>query len=140
MNFVMSELSNQKSLVRVTNKNGRVEFEINQEAVKTTSEGIVIGDLYGYISDVNDIIVKIFGAKDKSELVGKHVLEFLVKEEKTRAVKNSLTSITNNQGMTQKYRIRLKSGEEAKLEVTTTLMKDEQGQNIGFIDFVRKTD
>lgn len=140
MNFVMSELSKQESLVLVTNKNGRVEFEINQEAIKTTSEGIVIGDLYGYISDVNDVIVKIFGAKDKSELVGKHVLELLVKEEKTRAVKNSLASITNNQGMTQKYRVRLKSGEEAKLEVTTTLMKDEEGQNIGFIDLVRKTD
>ncbi len=136
----MSELSKQESLVLLTNKNGRVEFEINQEAIKTTSEGIVIGDLYGYISDVNDIIVRIFGAKDKSELVGKHVLEFLVKEEKARAVKNSLTSITNNQGVTQKYRVRLKSGDEARLEVTTTLMKDEQGQNIGFIDFIRKTD
>ncbi len=134
----MSELSKQESLVHLTNKNGRVEFEINQDAIKTLSEGVVIGDLYGYISDASDITLKILGVKDKSELVGKHVLELLVKEEKTRAVKNSLASITNNQEMTQKYRVSLKSGEEAELEVTTTLMKDEQGQNVGFIDFIRK--
>jgi PAS domain S-box-containing protein len=89
----MSKLSKQENLVLITSKNIRIEFEINQEAIKTTNEGIVVGDLYGYISNVNDTIVKIFGSKDKSELVGKHVFELLVKEEKTRAVNNPLASI-----------------------------------------------
>ncbi len=138
----MSQVSKQENFIIITNKNGRVEFEINQAAVassKNAVEGIIVGDLYGYISDVNESIVKMYGASDKSEIVGKNYLEFLVKEERGPAVQRSIALIMNNQGITQQYRVRLKSGEETTLEVTTTLMRDEQGQNIGFIDFVRKT-
>ena len=138
MSLDMSELSKQESLVIMTNRNGRVEYELNHNAIKDASKGIVIGDLYGYISDVNDTIVKIFGAKNKNEFVGKHILEFLVKEEKVRAIQSSLASIATNQGMTQQYRVQLRSGKETTVEVTTTFIKDETGENIGFIDFVRE--
>ena len=94
--------------------------------------------MYGYISDVNESIVKLYGASDKSEIVGKHYLEFLVKEQRGQAVQRSIASIINNQGMNDEYRIRLKSGEEAKIEVTTSFLMDSDGEKIGFIDVVRK--
>jgi PAS domain S-box-containing protein len=137
----MTAISRPENLVSITNKNGRIEYEIDATAValsKHANDGIVIGDLYGYISDVNETIVRMLGAADKSELVGKHILEFLAKEEKSRAVQNSLASIMGDQGMTGEYKARLKSGEEVTLEVITTLMKDEQGDKIGFIDFIRR--
>jgi len=49
----------------------------------------------------------------------------LIKEERGQAVQRSVTAIMNNQGMTHQYRVILKSGEEATLEVTTTLLRDE---------------
>jgi PAS domain S-box-containing protein len=134
----MPDISEQDSIVLITNKNGRVDYEINQEAIKNIKDGIIIGDLYGYISDVNEAILKIYDAKDKSELVGRHYLEFLAKDEKARAIESSLASITNNQGMTGQYRIRLKNGAEIKFDVITSFIKDEQGGNIGFIDIIRK--
>jgi PAS domain S-box-containing protein len=116
-------------------------MEIEEDAIdpeKNIIEGIIIGDLWGYISDVNEVIVKMYGAKDKSEFVGKHVLEFLVKEEKGRAVQNSLDSIANEQGEKQEYRVRTKSGKEITVEVTTDFISSKQGEKIGFIDIVRK--
>ncbi len=79
-----------------------------------------------------------YGATDKSEFIGKHVLESLVKEERRQAVQDSLDSIMTNKSKTREYRALLKSGKMLSLEVTTTFMKDEQAEKIGFIDIVRK--
>ena len=137
----MSQATEQENFIIITEKNSRVEFEIDQAVVassKNAVDGIIVGDLYGYISDVNESILKMYGASDKSEIVGKHYLEFLVKEERGQAVQRSLASIINNQGMNDEYRVRLKSGEEAKIEVTTSFLMDTDGEKIGFIDVVRK--
>jgi len=137
----MSESSKQENFIIITDKNGRIEFEINQTVVasgKNAVDGIIVGDLYGYISDVNDSIVKMYGASDKSEIVGKHYLEFLVKEERGQAVQRSIASIMNNQEMNDEYRVRLKNGEEVKIEVTTSFFKDQDGEKVGFIDIVKK--
>jgi len=94
--------------------------------------------LYGYISDVNQPILDLYGASDKKEILGKHYLEFLVKEERGKAVQRSIASIINNQGMNDEYRVRLKNGDEAKIEVTAYFLRDPDGEKIGFIDIVRK--
>ncbi|MCW3999486.1 MAG: PAS domain-containing protein [Candidatus Bathyarchaeota archaeon] len=132
----MFKRSQQGNLVLITNKNGRLDFELNQ-ATQTRSEGIVIGDLYGYISDVNDALLKIMGAHDKSEFIGRNILEFLAKEEKARAIQSALDAIANDQGMTQRFRICLQNGKETTLEVSTTFLKDDEGNSIGFIHLVR---
>jgi PAS domain S-box-containing protein len=137
----MSQATNQKNFIIITNKNGRIDFEINQSIVassKNAADGIIVGDLYGYISDVNESIVKMYGASDKSEIVGKHYLEFLVKGERGQAVQRSIAAIINNQELNDEYRVRLKNGEEMKIEVATSFLRDQNGEKIGFIDVVRK--
>ncbi|MCW4009647.1 MAG: PAS domain-containing protein [Candidatus Bathyarchaeota archaeon] len=100
-------------------------------------EGIIVGDLWGYIHDVNEVVVKIFGAADKSEFVGKHVLDFVVKEERSRAVQESLDTIVSNQNTTKEHRVRIKSGKEIRVEVTINLLRDKQGEQIGFVDVIK---
>ena len=107
--------------------------------LRNTSDGVVIGDLWGYITDVNQVILDLFGAKDKKEFVGKHVLNFLIKEERQRAVKESLDSIANGKNKTLNYCVQLKNGQQLMLIVKTMLMKDENGQQTGFVNIV-KTD
>jgi PAS domain S-box-containing protein len=104
---------------------------------KDTTDGVVIGDLWGYISDVNDVVVKWYGANDKSEFVGKHVLEFLMKEERSRAVQESLNSIVSGHERIREYRVRSKTGEELTLNVTISYIRDKDGQKIGFIDIIK---
>jgi len=66
-----------------------------------------MGDLWGYITDVNQVILDLFGAKDKKEFVGQHVFNFLVKEERRRAVEESMNSIVNDKSKTLKYCVHL---------------------------------
>jgi PAS domain S-box-containing protein len=104
--------------------------------LRNTNDGVVIGDLWGYITDVNQVIIDLFGAKDKNEFVGKHVLNFLVKEERQRAVKESLDSITNGKSKTLKYCVQLKNGRQLMLTIKTVLMIDTNGQKTGFVNIV----
>lgn len=105
--------------------------------LRNTNDGVVMGDLWGYITDVNQVILDLYGAKDKKEFVGKNVLNFLVKEERQRAVKESMDSITNGKNKTLNYCIQLKNGQQLTLLVKTILMKDENGNQTGFINIVK---
>lgn len=113
------------------------ESELFSAAIKMSVDGIIIGDLYGYITDVNEAVVRMYGASDKSEFVGKHVIEFLRMEDRARAVQDSLDSIRLGQGRTSEYRALSKSGDEIPIEVTVAFISDEHGENIGFVDIVR---
>jgi len=104
---------------------------------ETSSEAIVMGDLWGYITDVNQAAVKLFGAKDKTEFIGKHVLNFVVKDDRSRAVENSLDSIRRKEGKIEKYGAVLKSGKEIALCVKTAFIVDKEGERVGFIDFIK---
>jgi len=106
-------------------------------AVKMSLDGIIIGDLNGYITDVNDAILKMYGAAEKSEFEGKHVIDFLVESDRESALRDSLDSLSSGQGRTSEYLALSKSGEEVPIEVTTAFLRDENGENIGFVDIVR---
>ena len=101
------------------------------------SDGVIVGDLYGYITDVNDAILKMYGAADKTEFIGKNILNFAVKTDKERAVNDTLNMIIANQGRKSEYRARMKNGEEVPVEVTTAFIRDENGEKIGFVDIIR---
>lgn len=114
------------------------QMEIEESTLENNAaEGVIIGDLWGYISDVNQVIVNMYGAKDKSEFIGKNVLEFLVKEERDRAVKSSLDSIVTGKAKTHQYRVQLKDGKQITVEVTLDFLRNKQGDIIGFIDIIR---
>ena len=109
----------------------------DSEVLKNIKDGVVIGDLWGYITDVNQAIIDMYAADDKNEFIGKHVLNFLIDEERERAVHESLDAITTNKGKTGEYRARLKSGEVILLEVKTRFMRNKKGENTGFVDIVK---
>ena len=107
--------------------------------LKQEKNGVLIGDLWGYISNVNETLVKMFGAENKKEFIQKHVLNFLVEAERLRAVSNSMDSIMNNKGKIQSYKVLLKNGKNATLEVQTALITNKKGEKSGFIDIVKFT-
>jgi PAS domain S-box-containing protein len=113
------------------------ELKLDHAKNRNTSEGVVVGNAWGYISDVNDVILSMFGVKEEDEFVGKNVLEFLLKEEKERAIANSLSVIEEGKARVDVYTVKLKNGKEAKLQVLTDLIEDEDGQRMGFIDIIR---
>lgn len=119
---------------RIKAKGDQLELDDTQRA--SASEGVIIGNLWGYISDVNDFIVSLFSVHNKSELVGKHVLQFLAKEEKTRAIESSLKAIQTEKARTETYVVSLGNGQKLTLEVFVDLLENEDGEKMGFIDII----
>lgn len=106
-------------------------------AIRASLDGIVTGDLNGNIADVNEAVLRMFGSADKSELIGKNVLDFLVEGDRARALQDSMESMKTGKGKTIEYRALTKNGIEIPVEITTGFIKGEQGEPIGFVDIVR---
>jgi PAS domain S-box-containing protein len=113
-----------------------MKSEFVHDTLNTTSDGVIVGDLYGYITDVNESILKMYGTTDKTEFIGKNVFSFAVKNDKQRAVNNSLNMIMADQGQKSEYRAIRKNGEEIQVEVTTAFMRDENAEKIGFVNTI----
>jgi PAS domain S-box-containing protein len=99
--------------------------------------GVIIRDLYGYISDVNEVILQMLEATDKTELVGKHVLNFTFKGDKERVFKDSIKMIMEDTGRKNFFCATTKNGKVISCEMTTDLIKDKDGEKIGFVDTIR---
>jgi PAS domain S-box-containing protein len=93
--------------------------------------------LWGYISDVNDAILKLYGCTDKKEIIGKHMLDFLPKEERARAVQDSLDLIVKDKDTVREYTAVVKNGEKVRLEVSIEHVRDKMGEKIGFVDVIK---
>jgi PAS domain S-box-containing protein len=106
-------------------------------AVKSSLEGVVVVVLYGYITDVNDSVLEMFGAADKRDVVGKHVFNFTSKKDRKRAADDSMRLLMTGKGSKSQYLALTKSGQEVLVEVTTEFINDENGEKIGFVHIVK---
>jgi len=107
-------------------------------AVEMSYDGIVIGDVEGNITYVNESILRMFGGKDKSYFVGKHVLDFVTDDvDKKKAAERSIESVKTGQGWTSQFTVIISNGEKLPIELTATPIKDENGVPIAFIDIIR---
>jgi PAS domain S-box-containing protein len=135
--FTDEDANNSRGLEKIL----ATEMKANQDLSsfsQDTTVGIIIGDLWGYISDVNDVAVKLIGASDKSEIIGKHVLNFILKEERDHVFQESIKAIMNNENRTENCRIKSTNGEIISIQAKVILLKDKQGEKIGFIDIIKK--
>ncbi|MGA2767807.1 MAG: PAS domain S-box protein [Candidatus Bathyarchaeia archaeon] len=119
----------------------QVEQELHRfsVAIKTSLDGVISGDLNGNIADVNEAALRMYGGTDKSDLIGKNVIDLLVERDRTRALHDSMESMRTGRGKTVEYCALTKSGIEIPIEITTAFMKEEQGEPTGFVDIIRNT-
>lgn len=118
-------------------KNNAQEMRVFSQAIKMSLDGIIIGTLDGNITYVNDALLKMHGTADKNDLLGKHVLEFICERDRERATRNSLECLKTGEGMRGEFAALRKNGDEFPVEVTTAIIRNEQGMATGFIDVVR---
>ncbi|MCW4023955.1 MAG: PAS domain S-box protein [Candidatus Bathyarchaeota archaeon] len=106
-------------------------------AVELSLDGVVIGDVDGYITYVNNAALKMFGGLDKKDAIGRHVIEFVAERDRAKVAQRSLTSSLKLDGMVNEFFALKKTGEEFPVEVTTAPIKNSAGKQIGFIDILR---
>jgi PAS domain S-box-containing protein len=120
-----------------SNQDLNQELLVFSQAIKMSIDGIVVGDLSGTITYVNDALMKMYGSADKNDYIGHHILEFIDEKDKARATQHSMKVLETGQGKIGDFAAQTKNGKTVPVEVTTTIIKDCTGAGIGFIDIIR---
>ena len=118
-------------------KKAERELKIFSLAIQKSNDGVVIGELNGNITYVNDAILEMCGNASKNDIIGKHVLEFIAERDRPRVTQNSLESLRTGQSYLGQYTGLRNDGSEFQIEVATAIIKDEKGHGIGFVDIIR---
>ncbi len=105
-------------------------------AVKMSTDGIVISDMNANIIDVNEALMKMYGIDNKKDLVGKNSVDFVAPEYREKAFADMREVLEKGCNKSIEYDV-IKDGSKIPIEMSLSLMKDANGKAIGFVGIVR---
>jgi PAS domain S-box-containing protein len=106
-------------------------------AVRMSTDSIVLSDIQGKITDVNEATLKMFGAGDRDDLIGKNGFDFIVPEEQRRAKKVMQEVLGKGYSRGEEYHIMTKNGSSMPVEMSAAVLKDSEGNPMGFVAISR---
>ena len=106
-------------------------------AVKMSTENIVITDPNGMITEVNEAALTMFGATDRQDLIGKVAFELFTPEDRPHALAGMAEVLHTGAITNREYRIIKKDGSLITVEMSVGLMKDPTGNPVGFVGVSR---
>lgn len=115
----------------------RESREISRFMFESIGEGIIIIDLEGKVVEANDAALRIQGYESKEQVVGRHSLEFMVEEDRARAMEDIQRAIDEGHGTQYEYRLRTMDGRFVDIQASATLLHDSSGNAVGLISAIR---
>ena len=106
-------------------------------AVRMSTESIVLVDLNGNITDVNDASLKMYGADAKSALVGRSAFDLIDPKEREEAMATMKEVLKTGYVRNHEYRVITKDGSRVPVEMSVSIMKGADGEPIGFVGVTR---
>jgi len=106
-------------------------------AVKRSTDSIVISDLDGKIIDVNEATLKMYGTEDKGDLIGKNSLDLIAPEDREKALAGLKEALEEGYVTGREYHIVVKDGGRILVEMNSAIIKDVDGKPIGFVGISR---
>ncbi|MCD4834371.1 MAG: PAS domain S-box protein [Bacteroidales bacterium] len=100
-------------------------------------DSIVISDLDGKITDVNEATLKMYNTDDKADLIGKNSFDFIAPEDNEKAVASMKEVMENGYIKNQEFYIVINDDKKIPVEMSTSIMKGVNGEPIGFIGVSR---
>jgi len=106
-------------------------------AVKMSTDSIVIGDLEAKIIDVNEATLKMYGTDNMRDLIGKNSFELIAPEDREKALEGMREVLEKGYVKDREYHIITKDGSQILVEMNSSIMKDADGKPIGFVSVSR---
>jgi len=105
--------------------------------VETSPDGITLTDLDGRVLMANQVAATLRGLQDPSEMIGRDILEFVPPDERAeaRAVRASLLEDGHVGDVEHRYRQR--DGSILSVDVSSAVIRDDQGVAQGIINVAR---
>ncbi len=107
------------------------ELRIKDNAIRSSINGIGIADLEGRITYVNDAALRMWGAEDASEVLGKSPLDFAEDQEEAERI---FTEFIEKGGWTGEVSGKRKDGSPITILITASLVRNEKGDPICMMD------
>ncbi len=100
------------------------------------SDGIVVTDLAGQITDLNQRLVKMYGFIAKEDLIGKSFIEMLAESEQGK-VRDGWQAARQRGTKNTEYLFVKGDGSTFPVEISTSVLKDASGNHVGFLAIVK---
>ena len=113
----------------------------NEEKLRTIFDSIrdavSVADLEGRVVEVNDAAVRLGGYKSKKEILGCSGFDFVVEEDKPKAIEGVKKLFKKGHTAPIEYRFRRKDGTVFDAEASAAVLHDASGEAVGFVSVVR---
>ena len=101
------------------------------------ADGVVVTDIEGKIIDTNEAQLRMFGFKERSELIGKGGFDFLAERERGRALADMFKVYEKGFNTGSTYIVVDKDGREFECELSTAMLHDTIGKPSGTVSVMR---
>jgi len=106
---------------------------------ESIADGLLVTDLEGFITEVNDAALALYGYAYKQDLLGRSLFD-LVAEQDRDEVKRSVSTTLETGGNTHMECVMLARGARAvDADLSAALLRDKSGQPVGFIAVAKDT-
>lgn len=122
----------QRSLTRA-----RAYAENTRAILETVTDGIIFTDLSGRVLDLNQALVRLYHLKDKQQVLGQPVSEFLAAEDRSRVNQFYRQMLSGAPGSSLHCKGQPLDGGVIFMEVNAALFLDSQGQPAGYVSSIR---
>lgn len=105
--------------------------------IDLSPDAITLTDLEFNITEVNQQAIKMRGAKNANELIGKNGIEVIVPEDRQQAIENAQRTLQEGMISNFEYRLLRQDGSVYPAELSAALITDEKDNPFAFISIVR---
>src|SRR5437867_6175427 len=113
------------------------EFIHFSSAIQMSIDSIVLTDIEGKIIEANDATLAMYGTTDKGDLIGKSAFELIAPDDRPRAFAGMGEVLEKGYIKSREYRVISKSGSTIPVEMSAALVKDVEGNLLGFVGINR---
>ncbi len=104
---------------------------------ESMTEGIIITDLKGNITETNEAMLKMHGYENKEDVIGRNRFELMVPRDRARARANLERRLTAGFSGNVEYKLLRKDGSKFDAEINATVLKDASGNPVGLVAITR---
>ena len=122
-------------------KQAELEKKIQEEKYRTilssSPDGVLLIDLKGIITEVSEIGLEIFGARNREGLIGKRIYRFVPSDERNTV--REIIEKTMSEGLAQNIELRIRKLNRSVTlsEISSTLIQDSEGEPVSFMIILR---
>jgi PAS domain S-box-containing protein len=106
-------------------------------AVRMSTDSIVISDLEGKILEANEATLRMYGTDDRRDLIGKNTLDFVVPEDRDKVLAAAKDVLSEGYVKGLEYHVVTKEGDRIPVEMSVAVMKDARGEPTGTVGVSR---